>query len=225
MNIFPQVAPLPREIFPAAIGGGHETFPLSIDRKRPKKGLPLEGSEECRGRSLVLEAGQESCLTTLEGEATLLEPRIISTKCLSIYKGWIGVDDAVARNDEAARRLPVPDQPWPEGRSVEPGAFSPSEVADIELAARAYLFGDSERVASYRDAIEAHAGCFEAAVYEAGEVVLAPGSKLKVSGLPAILRFERLEVQSFGQLALFAPCRAVIEHMVKTGPSSAANIN
>lgn len=160
-----------------------------------------------RPKSLRIAGGVQAHLTSA-GES-VLRPMRVETPSARIFKQWVGVDD-----ETAARMTSPPAVALPESE----GDLSP---AAIERAAWHFLFRDSRPVASYEAAVDS-LGPFPAAVYRAGDVVIAPGGSLIVSGVPAVLLFDSLTIEAGGTLQLFAVTRGVFGRLVRRGPDAAS---
>jgi hypothetical protein len=161
-------------------------------------------------------------LTSARDAISAIAPVWRSTERVDTFKAWVGVadEDAVA-DSPMARYWRLPASPW-SGRSFRRAAdLSPAEREDIETAGRAYIFGNSCAVASYREAIERVTGTFEVAVYAARSVRIAPGAMLRVSGAPAVLLFGELEIADGGQLVVQSVCRAAIGRLTKIAAAAA----
>lgn len=163
---------------------------------------------------LRVNAGNVLHLTTAPDAVSAVRPVMRRTASVDVFKRWVGVEDS----DDIAnsRAWPLPSGPW-NGRQVRSKQeLSAEELADIEMAGRAYIFGCSDAVASYRPMIELVTRSFEVAVYAADRVTIAPGARLLVTGAPAVLLFNDVEIQDGGALHVNAVCRAVFGALRKT---------
>jgi hypothetical protein len=158
---------------------------------------------------IVVGTGTEAYLTTGE-RAAAMAARVLVTDDLDRYKQWIG------RPDEGCAdvRLELPD-PWEAGTSREYRQLSAAERHTIEVAGKAYLFGDSRLVPGYREVLEAYRAPFIAAVYAARHVEIAPGASLIIEGTPAVLLFEELVVHDSGRLITTTATNAVFGRLHK----------
>lgn len=180
-------------------------------------GNPREVAREfdldfARGRArLHVQANQALDLTSSRGSVSAIPPVWRRTGSLDTFKAWIGTGGGVV----SLASLPVPAQPW-SGRTFSlPQDLCVQERADIEMAGYAYLFGDSSRVASYRQAIEQVAGAFELAVYMAHDVRIEAGGVLRIHGAPALVLFERLQIVEGGRLLINVPSRVHVGEISK----------
>lgn len=147
---------------------------------------------------------------------TALAPLLMRTQSVDEFKSWVGMNDIeFASNPALAGYWPLPEKPW-NGRPVtDPQQLTGSERQEIEKAGRAYIFGDARAVASYRQVIELLGAPFEAAVYAARKVTIRPGGRLIVSGIPAILLFEEVELHAGGKIVTYTPCAATFGRLEK----------
>jgi hypothetical protein len=150
-------------------------------------------------------------LTTVElapGAVVNLEPGVAGLRCehlttssIAEYKRWIGVDDAVA--------APIPPSVCPALRG--PVLATEQDVRNVGFH---FLFGDSRLLAGFEAQLDAALGPFHADIYVAGTVRVPAGARL-VARRPSVLVFERLRLESGGQLVLHAPCRVHLEFLEK----------
>jgi hypothetical protein len=154
-------------------------------------------------------AGTTAYLTTDE-RATATASRLLVTDDLDRYKQWIGRPDEVC----ADVRLELP-EPWQAGTSREYGQLTAAERHTLEVAGKAYLFGDSRRVPGYREVLETYRAPFIAAVYAARRVEIAPGASLIADGTPAVLIFEELVLHDTGRLITMTATNAIFGRLHK----------
>jgi hypothetical protein len=164
--------------------------------------------------SLTIDADVD---VTLTNECkTALAPLLIRTESVDEFKSWIGTNDIeFASNPALAGYWQLPEKPW-NGRPVtDPQQLTSNERQEIEKAGWAYIFGDARTVASYRQVIELLSAPFEAAIYAARKVTIRPGGRLIVSGIPAILLFEEVELHARGKIVTYTPCAATFGKLEK----------
>src|SRR5438874_3285463 len=90
-------------------------------------------------------------LVARAGETVILHeslaPRVLHTEDAAQFKAWIGLDN------ETIERYPVNGQPdvpvvaWTRGRDASLEQLTDAEWQNVQLAAKAFLFGHSELVA------------------------------------------------------------------------------
>jgi hypothetical protein len=168
---------------------------------------------------LTIQSGQALMLSEEAGPGSAVEPILRETRALDVFKAWIGVADIdYPPGSPLLTRWPCPEQPW-NGRLVSRHEeLTPGEQEDVELAAKAYIFGNSSLVQSYRPAIEACCGPFRARIYPIRRLTVMPGARLAVTGEPAILLVEELTIYETGQIALYAVARTEIGTLRKIAP-------
>ncbi len=190
---------------------------VSLPEYRATAGRLSIDVDRCRTH-LRVGPGRVLDLTSDPGGVSAVAPIWRRTGSVDTFKSWIGTEDeACPPGSIGALYWPVPSASW-SGRPFETARdLTTAELADIEAAGRAYIFGNSAPVASYRPAIERATGVFEAAVYAARHVSIAEGGTLRVSGAPAVLLFASLDIAPGGQLIVTAPCRAAIGRLRKGG--------
>jgi hypothetical protein len=156
-------------------------------------------------------------LTSERSAVSAIRPLWRRTDNVDVFKSWVGTpDEECPPGSTAAEYWPLPAAAW-SGRAFCSDELSARERADIEMAGRAYVFGNSSCVTSYRDAIQRVTGTFEVAIYAARSVRIASGGQLRVTGEPAVLLFEELEIADGGSLLVQTVCRAAIGRLSKTG--------
>ncbi|MCG8367929.1 MAG: hypothetical protein MJA27_31925 [Pseudanabaenales cyanobacterium] len=153
---------------------------------------------------------QKNLSSDLEKHSSIT-PKIFITKNLDQYKSWIGRDDTGVEDTPWV----LPTALWNDRKISVVNELTPEEVENVEKAGRVYIFGNSALVRSYREIIEFCNAPFEVAVYAARKVIIKPGGSLIVSGIPAILLFEELEIHSLGNLAIYTVCHAKIGTLQK----------
>jgi hypothetical protein len=153
-------------------------------------------------------------------DASDLRPFHASTTDLDRFKDWIGLPDSYIRSGKAIAQ-PC-DRPLSyDRRFADPAAeLSEDERLDVFLAAGCYLFGDSAAVAEYRRAIELRMAPFDIAIYAARRVILRPTGSLTVSGPPAVVIAQRLEIHPGATIRSQTVSRFLSDHLVKIGEPS-----
>jgi hypothetical protein len=167
------------------------------------------GLDECNFVDALTVEGDSSCTLTSEaGQASAVLPIRISTGNIDVYKRWVGVDDDECPPDSAiARRWQLPG-PWRRRNIADISELAPDERADLEKAGWAYIFGHSKLVQSYRHVIEQFNAPFGAVVYPLRKLTVRPGGRLVVTGAPAVLLVDDVELHASGQIITYAVCRA-----------------
>jgi hypothetical protein len=144
----------------------------------------------------------------------------LGTNDLFEFKRWVGFDDEdIARMaNSQAFEMPVLDPSELEGVS-DPSLLTPEQAHQLDLAARAYLYGPSQRVERYRTAIERIYSPMRVSVVAARRIVLAPGSELAIHVYPTLLIAEEI-VFAGGRLTVTAKSRIHAGRMTKEGEQS-----
>ena len=161
--------------------------------------------------SLLIGSNVSKNLSSDLAKHSAIIPKICTAKNLDQYKSWIGRDDTGIEDTPWV----LPAASWNDRKIHVFSELTPEEVENIEKASWVYLFGNSALVKSYRDIIEFCNAPFEVAVYAARKVIIQPGGSLIVSGMPAILLFEELEIHSQGNLTIYTVCHAKIGTLQK----------
>jgi hypothetical protein len=149
-------------------------------------------------------------------DASAWRPSRSSTGDLDEFKRWIGLPDTYIRSGKV--RAQCCDAPiFYNQRLGDPRAeLSDAEIRALHLAAGSYLFGDSAACAKYRRAIELRMAPFEIAVYAVRRLILRPGATLTVTGLPAVVLAERIEIHPGSVLKTCTVSRILSDEFVKT---------
>jgi hypothetical protein len=168
---------------------------------------------------VTIQPGQVLTLSDNAGSTTPVDPILRETRALDVYKSWIGVADAdYPPGSPSLTHWPCPERPW-NGRPISRETdLTPGEWVDVELAAKAYIFGNSRLVQSYRPAIEACCGPFRTFIYPIRRLTVMPGARLVVTGEPAILLVEDVIIHESGQIAFYAVARVEIGALRKIAP-------
>ena len=156
--------------------------------------------------SLIIDRNAQTHLSSDLNEQSAIIPKILTTNDLDQYKSWIGRDDAGIDNTQWI----LPTAPWEKRAISDFKELTTEEKENIEKAGWVYLFGNSTLVKSYREIIEFSNAPFEVAIYAARKVTIRSGSSLIVSGTPAILLFEELNIHLPGDLQIYTVCHAKI---------------
>lgn len=158
-------------------------------------------------------------LVVRTGESLVLRQRLTahprSTAEVATFKRWIGTDDATVEHWPPGALPELPSRDWPSGRAVELDVLGEGEWADVQRAARAYLFGHSKMVASYERVIERFYAPFEADVFVLPRLVVEPGATLVVSGRPTALLVGELLLHEGGSIQLKTIVKAWVESLTR----------
>jgi hypothetical protein len=179
----------------------------------------LSFDESLAGYGLTAADIALSTLRIHRGETVALHqavpPRLLQTAEVAQFKQWIGVPDELI-DRHSPENLPVPpDAPWTRGRDVSPETITAAEWTNIQLAAKAYLFGHSAPVASYAPAIELFFGPFEADLYAIPHIVIEKDARLIVSARPAVLLVDTLDIHHDGRLDVTTISRIFVRSLRK----------
>lgn len=168
---------------------------------------------------LTPQDAQAAELRVGRAEVVVLGERLVAhtlrTPDAATIKEWIGLGQAAV-----ARALSLPEPPstpWPAGKAYDPARLSAAEQADLERAAKAYLFGDAGPVAGYKPAIEARFGPFEADVYFVRRLVIEPDGVLIVRGRPTALLVEEIDLHDGGSVRLETVAKMWVQSLRKIG--------
>lgn len=193
-------------VFPAASEVRIET---TVDEALARIGVE---KQSLRWRDLHLGAGLEMRLPA-DRERSGLEYRTMETGSIATFKRWIGFeDDAIRDGSRIAAKVDLSGIETPESLRANPDTDAARSALD-RLAA-AWLFGDSSRVAPWREAIEARLAPFRAQLVVARSIVLDPGSVLRLDGMPVIAIVERMVLRG-GALNVSPVSNITIGHLVK----------
>ena len=160
-------------------------------------------------RELVVRAGERLLLSEV------MTPEVRSTTDVALFKQWIGTDDRLIEEHPMEGLPELPSREWPENRVADPAVLSAEEWADLQRAAKAYLFGHSKLVESYKPAIEVFFGPFEADVYVLDRLVLEPGATLIVDRRPVSLLIDSVTLHPGAAIRLHTIAKLWIRHCEK----------
>ena len=142
--------------------------------------------------------------------------RTLFTRDVSILKQWVGFDDAAIRD---GRQVPsvVDYAGLPSVAALADAKVSAADRrAHLDTIQRAFVFGDSAVVEAYRDLLNWHASPFRVNVMAFGRVVLHAGTRLDITGDPAVVMMDELIFRG-GQLFIGCESRIAIRSMVGRG--------
>lgn len=145
----------------------------------------------------------------------LAVPQVLRTSDVAQFKAWIGVPDAWIENNTLEGLPEIPSEPWTKNAATTVEQLTEQEWANVQMAAKAYLFGHSALVESYAPAIEMFFGPFAAEVYVIPRLVIESGAVLTVSGRPSALLIEELEIHEGGRWNLQTILRINVQSMRK----------
>ncbi len=174
----------------------------------------LEEAPE-RRESLVLGPGESLSLSTRPGVESAVVPHLLRLDDLDQLKTWIGTPDESFERGVFAIPSELPSRPWSGDTDFDADALTEQQRADIDLAARCYLFGFSPLVDTYRDAIVRLYAPFMVAAYMIRKLRIEPGAELTVSGAPALLLFDRIDLYRGGRVLFYDPFAMWVRHLHK----------
>jgi hypothetical protein len=167
---------------------------------------------------LLVRAGETACLTTAGG-ASALAPLVLQLEGIERVKALIGFPDELFERGWLAEPE-LPQRDWTLGAAFERSEICCEDLTDLQRAAYCYVYGPSTAVSpAYRAAIEHLYRPFELAVYAAGELVIEPGAQLAVTGKPAFLLFESMDIRQGGRLVVHVPFN-ITAHWLQCGAMS-----
>lgn len=174
----------------------------------------LRGATEPRD-TLVVRSGAALHLTTRAGLQSTIAPHLQQLDNLDTFKAWIGVQDERFECGAVPMPTDLPSGPWTGGADFDVDGLSAQQRTDIGLAARCYLFGYSRLVATYRDAITRVYAPFTVAAYMIRHLTIEPGAELTVSGAPALLLFDQIDLYRGGRMVFHDPFSMCVRHLHK----------
>lgn len=147
-------------------------------------------------------------------EQSDLKPHFRQTHSLEDFKDLIGIPNAYIRDGRAI--APPPRELVFDPRFEDPAVeLTAEEQRTVDLAAEAYLFGDSQLVSRFRKPIEVRLAPFDVVVYAARKVVLRPTGSLTLSGPPAVLLTRDIEIKNGASISTQTVSRILSDHMLK----------
>ena len=149
--------------------------------------------------SLIIDKDASMHLNSDLNQHSAIIPKILTTNDLDQYKSWVGRVDIGIDNTQWV----LPTAPWKAKTISDFDELTVEEKENVEKAGWVYLFGNSALVKSYREIIEFSHAPFEVAVYAVRKVTIRSGGSLIVSGIPAVLLFEELNIHSPGNLQIY----------------------
>jgi len=158
---------------------------------------------------LIVRAGERVVLSEV------MRPSVRGTADAAVFKRWIGLDDSLIEEQPMDGLPDVPQRAWPEGRVIGLDTLSDDEWGDVQLAAKAYLFGHSRLVESYKTPIEQFFGPFEADVYVIPRLVIEPGATLVVDRRPTAMLVDSLTLHEGGAIHLLTIARLRVQTLRK----------
>lgn len=162
---------------------------------------------QVHAQPLVVASGQQIRLSYQGAEPSHVAPVVVRTSDIDQFKTWIGMpDDPFTRGEFDVHPDEFPARQWLRGADFDPGALTPQERADLELAARTYLFGYSALAADYRDAIVRMYAPFEMGVFAFHQLVIEPDAELLLpAGAPVLLLADEVTIHRGGRLLSHTP--------------------
>jgi hypothetical protein len=139
--------------------------------------------------------------------------RMITTSDLSELKRWIGIPDQLYTSGKLnEKRIPLPAPleakleraPEPVTHPATPPVHhgpAGDRMANVHLAAAAYLFGNSAKVSGYKGEIEGVFINFQIPVWVFLTITVYPGATLQVSGPQNVLSAWKIVVYDGGTIA------------------------
>lgn len=165
--------------------------------------------------------------------ATCLRPRMLHTSDLAELKRWIGTpDEAVKgrclldREERAAlaelrRSLKQTAEEKEKAREKEvaaAAAVAGNKLDALRAHVRAYLYGDSNLVATAKPVIEAHYGLFAIALWPFRKITVRSGSVLLLGPGANVLLAGELEIEQGGQIISLGALTIRVATLRKTTP-------
>jgi len=148
--------------------------------------------------------------------SNIATPVLRKTADIAEFKEWIGMSNALIEQEPLDGLPALPKNAWPSGRVIASlDGLSAAEVADVEAAANAYIWGDSRLVRSYKETLDRVYGPFEVDVYVVSKLVVDAGATLLVSGRPTAILCESIELHDGSSLRLHAVTRMWVQSLRK----------
>ena len=164
----------------------------------------------------IVRAGSQVIFSTSLDGSNFYRPCFRQTNQFDQFKVWIGIPNEVCEQEVFSFARELPSKPWASDYLPEIGELTPLEQEDIEKAGYAYLFGDSQQVASYQGIIEKLHAPFEVAVWAIEKIRVEAGSSLIIQGdFPAVLIVRELEIVAGGNIQLCAPTHMMVQKLEK----------
>jgi hypothetical protein len=198
---------VPARDLPATCGSTEWPSLEESSRIKSALGLPATAESELR-----IEDGRWELLDSRPDQPSLFVPRRITTPSIDIFRSWMSLGDASAAD---SLRWPLPTRPAAALADRDRAGLTSAELADLDRAYWAYVYGGVEQAAEYRPLLERFYAPFEAVVYQIARVELRPHSSLIVRGEPSILLFDDLILHPEARLALHVPCKVVLGRLEK----------
>ncbi|MEB3311177.1 MAG: hypothetical protein VKJ02_13185 [Snowella sp.] len=165
---------------------------------------------------LTVKADSQVVLSTTLDRSTSYGPCLRQTNQFDQFKAWIGMPNALFEQGVFSFTQALPSSPWPSNYFPESSRLTDLEKENIQKAGYAYLFGNSQLVASYKAVIEKLHAPFEVAVWAIEKIRIEAGSSLIIQGdLPAVLMVGELEIVEGGNITLYSPTNLTVQKLQK----------
>jgi len=161
---------------------------------------------------LVVESGQT--LALVPDASCPLFRNLLTTPDLDQFKKWLGVPNALIESGKYQAPAALP-HTSPKQLEKAKDQLSTEELAELKRAHDYFLFGRSDLVEDYRDALCMYYSPFQAALYVGRQVEIMPGACIEVLDAAAILFVDRLVIHAGGNLKIFTPAKVRINTLHK----------
>lgn len=150
---------------------------------------------------LIVRSGEHAHLNA-DASDSALSPILRQFETIDEVKEILGFSDDVVVSGQMPQP-PLPQKEWTLGTDFDRDALCCGNLRNLEQAAYAYLYGDSALISDdYKAAINYYYHPFEVAVYAACNLVIEPDATLEVSGKPAFLLFDHIDIRDGGNLSV-----------------------
>lgn len=163
-----------------------------------------------------VEATGEVCYLTDEpGGNSLLPAQMLAVHSLDELKALAGNPDAAYQSGEMEEHLHEALPACPAEHTLKARSeLSPDENNAIVKAFETYIYGNSDKVKSYKDAIHHQYFPMKVAVYAADDLTVKAGTTFVVKGSDAIAHFNTVTVEKGASLQFEVNAQWTVQSMI-----------
>jgi len=175
-------------------------------------------SEDIIHKGTITTANGPTYISAHPEHNSVIQPTFVTVPSIDDFKEFGGnADELYATNQLDVHHAPLGE--WDASRTEVPySELTPQEKADLCHAYKTYIYGHSQTVQSYKDALQKHYFPTQLAVLAAQDVVVTPGNPLILAGngdQPASFSFGTITIEPGGQIINQANATLLVDNLVQ----------
>ncbi|MCD1257844.1 hypothetical protein B5M42_003180 [Paenibacillus athensensis] len=175
-------------------------------------------SDDIVHKETITTANGATYISAHPDDQSVVKPTFVTIPSIDDFKEFGGnPDELYATNQLSVHHAPLTE--WNASRTEVPySELTTQEKADLCHAYQTYIYGHSQTVQSYKEALQKHYFPTQLAVMAAQDVVVTPGNPLILAGngdQPTTFSFGTITIQPGGQIISQANATLLVDNLVQ----------